>query len=54
VAKNTGHGLRRGAVRDRTQVYNPTTKDWTKRGPNGEFIDRKADSKPFKGVRKEE
>jgi hypothetical protein len=53
LAKNTGRGSRKGAVTDRSQVYNPKTKDWTKRGPNGEFMDRKADDKPFKGVRKE-
>jgi hypothetical protein len=53
LAKNTGHGSRKGAVTHRTQVFNPETKDWTKRGPNGEFMDRKADDKPFKGVRKE-
>lgn len=53
MAKNTGHGSRKGAVTDRTQVFNPNTDKWTKRGPNGEFIDQKADNKPFKGVRKE-
>jgi len=56
MAKNapTGDGHRQGAVRDRSQTYNPTTGHWTKRDTNtGRFIDQKADPKPFKGVRKE-
>ena len=53
MAKNTGQGHRQGAVRDRTQVRNPTTGRWTKRGPDGRFVDQKADEAPFKGVRKE-
>jgi hypothetical protein len=53
LAKNTGHGSRKGAVTDRTQVFNPQNDKWTKRGPDGEFMDQKADNKPFKGVRKE-
>ena len=47
-------GSRKGAVRERSQVYNPKTEDWTKReAKSGQFMDRKADAKPFKGVRKE-
>lgn len=57
MAKNgkTGDGHRDGAVRDRSQVYNPKTDDWTKRDTNtGQFMDRKTSSDdPFKGVRKE-
>jgi len=56
MAKNgtPGDGHRNGAVRDRTQVYNPRTDDWTKRDSDtGRFIDRKSDDKPFKGVTKE-
>ncbi|GAA4300351.1 Hypothetical protein KLENKIAIHU_688 [Klenkia terrae] len=53
MAKNTGRGHRVGAVRQRTQTYNPKTHSWTKRGPGGQFMDGKADAKPFKGVRKE-
>lgn len=50
----TGDGHRNGAVKDRSQVYNPRTDAWVKRdGDNGRFMDMKADSKPFKGVRKE-
>ena len=55
MAKNgkTGDGHRIGAVKDRTQVYNPTTETWTKRGPDGKFMDGKSDGEPFKGVTKE-
>lgn len=50
-----GDGHRKGAVKDRSQVYNPKTDNWTKRdSDNGRFMDQKADSKPFKGVRKED
>ncbi|MET0029403.1 MAG: hypothetical protein ABW101_17360 [Candidatus Thiodiazotropha sp.] len=49
----SGDGHRNGAVRDRSQVYNPQNSRWTKRGPDGRFMDQKADNKPFKGVRKE-
>ena len=49
-----GDGHRKGAVRDRSQTYNPTNDRWTKRDTdNGRFIDQKSDPKPFKGVRKE-
>ncbi len=41
-----------GAVRDRDQVYNPKNNRWVKRDDNGQFMDQKADDKPFKGVRK--
>jgi len=56
MAKNKpyGDGARKGAVRDRSQVFNPATGDWTKRDADtGRFMDRKSDDKPFKGVRKE-
>ena len=49
-----GDGHRNGAVRDRSQVFNPLTKRWTKRDTEtGRFMDQKMDGKPFKGVRKE-
>ena len=49
-----GDGHRIGAVRDRSQTYNPKTDHWVKRdSETGQFIDQKADDKPFKGVRKE-
>lgn len=56
MAKNdpVGDNARRGAVRDRSQVYNPVTQNWTKRdAENGRFMDQKKDGEPFKGVRKE-
>ena len=49
-----GDGHRNGAVRDRSQVFNPVIQRWTKRDTEtGRFMDQKADGKPFKGVRKE-
>jgi hypothetical protein len=55
MAKNgkPGDNHREGAVRDRDQVYNPRNERWTKRGPDGRFMDQKVDKKPFKGVTKE-
>jgi hypothetical protein len=54
MAKNTGEGHREGEVRDRSQVYNPVTKKWTKRDSDtGKFMDVNDDGEPFKGVRKE-
>ena len=56
MAKNKpyGDGHREGAVKDRSQVYNPKTDNWTKRNTDdGRFMDQKADKDPFKGVRKE-
>jgi hypothetical protein len=48
-----GDNHRNGAVRDRSQTHNPVTDTWTKRGPDGKFMDGKKDGTPFKGVRKE-
>lgn len=53
MAKNTGAGHRIGAVRGRSQVHNPVTKTWTKRGEGGRFMDGKQDGGSFKGVRHE-
>ena len=56
MAKNApiGDNARRGAVRERSQVYNPKTENWTKRDADtGRFMDQKKDGDPFKGVRKE-
>lgn len=50
----TGDGHRNGAIRDRSQTYNPGNNHWVKRDSDtGRFIDQKADNDPFKGVRKE-
>ncbi len=54
IAKNTGKGFRRGAVDNRSQTYNPQTKQWVKRGDDGKFMDVKQDGTPFKGVTKED
>lgn len=49
-----GDGHRKGAVRDRSQVFNPKTERFVKRdSDSGRFMDQKADDKPFKGVRRE-
>nr|WP_320048796.1 hypothetical protein [uncultured Desulfuromonas sp.] len=56
MAKNPpiGDGHRIGAVRDRSQTYNPQNDRWVKRdSTTGKFMDQKADGTPFKGVRKE-
>jgi len=54
MARNTSKGSRKGAVRDRTQVFNPTTGNYVKRDAStGKFMDVKSDGKPFKGVVKE-
>lgn len=49
-----GDGRRNGAVRSRSQTYNLRTGHWVKRdSETGRFMDQKANSQPFKGVRKE-
>lgn len=49
-----GDGQRRGAVRDRSQTFNPKTETWVKRdASSGRFLDGKKDGTPFKGVRRE-
>ena len=35
----SGDGHRNGMVRQRSQVFNPKTGIWTKRGPNGRFME---------------
>ena len=52
--KPLGDNARVGAVKDRSQVFNPINQAWTKRDTGtGRFMDQKADGEPFKGVRKE-
>jgi hypothetical protein len=56
MAKNgkVGDGHRVGAVKDRSQTYNPKTEQWVKRDADtGRFMDVKQDGTPFKGVTKE-
>lgn len=55
MAKNTGKGFRKGAVDNRSQVFNPVTEQWVKRDSDtGRFLDVKQNGDRFKGVRKEE
>ena len=50
-----GDTHRHGAVRDRSQVFNPKTEQWVKRDTEtGRFMHQKADPRPFKGVRRED
>lgn len=54
MASNTNLGFRKGPVKNRSQVYNPSTGNYIKRDTlTGKFIDVKTDGKPFKGVSKE-
>jgi len=56
MAKNgkIGDGHRNGAVKRRSQTYNPKIERYVKRDMDtGKFIDVKSDGYPFKGVRKE-
>jgi hypothetical protein len=49
-----GDEHRNGPVKNRLQVFNPQNERWVKRDPDtGLFMDQKADSCPFKGIRKE-
>jgi len=50
--KNDCH--REGAVKQRSQTFNPKNERWVKRdAQTGQFMDQKSNDKPFKGVRKE-
>jgi hypothetical protein len=50
----SGDGHRNGAVRDRSQTYNPRIGRYIKRDAgNGQFMDQKSDGTKFKGVRRE-
>lgn len=54
MAKNTGLGYRKGAVKERSQVTSSENHRYTKRDKaTGRFVAQKADEQPFKGVRKE-
>lgn len=56
MAKNKpiGDNARVGAVKNRSQVYNPKTERFVKRDSGtGQFMDVKSNGTPFKGVRKE-
>jgi hypothetical protein len=50
MAKNppTGDGHRIGAVKERSQTFNPKNEQWVKRDANtGRFMDVKKDGTPF-------
>lgn len=59
MAKDTGKGSPKDALKGRTQVKNPKTSDYAKRNETkgssqrGEFMDNKKGGKPFKGVANE-
>lgn len=54
MATNSGEGSRTGSVKDRSQVHNPNDGKFVKRDlETGQFIDRKEDGAPFKGVARE-
>lgn len=54
VNKPIGDNARKGAVRERSQVFNPKTGLWVKRDTNtGLFMDVKTSGGKFKGVRRE-
>ena len=57
MARNKPYGdnARIGAVRSRSQTFNPKTDHWVKRdSKTGRFMDVKTSSgKPFKGITKE-
>lgn len=50
----SGDNRRHGAIKDRSQTFNPKTEQWVKRdSETGKFMDVKNDGTPFRGVRKE-
>jgi len=50
----SGDNHRNGAVRSRSQTFNPRTQQFVKRNAEtGRFMDVKQNGAPFKGVRKE-
>jgi hypothetical protein len=54
VNKPMGNNARVGAVKERSQTFNPKTELFVKRnGLTGEFMQNKVTGGPFKGVRKE-
>jgi hypothetical protein len=56
MAKNPpkGDGQRIGAVKERSQLYNPKIEKWVKRDTGtGQFMDVKQNGDKFKGIRKE-
>lgn len=53
MATNTNKCYRKGAIKDRTQTYNPKNDTFVKRDAvTGQFMDVKQDGSRFKGVAK--
>ena len=54
MAGNTGQNHRDGAIKGRSQTFNPQNGTYVKRDAStGKFMDVKSDGTAFKGVRKE-
>lgn len=53
MGKNTGDGYRQGAVKGRTQFERPDGSYQKRNEGNGQFMEVKQSSGPFKGVAKE-
>ena len=52
VAKNTGDGSRKGAVKERVQAMNPVTNRYVKIDTQtGRILDHKKSAGPYKGIR---
>lgn len=52
--KPKGDNARKGAVKERTQVFNPKIERFVKRDTNnGRFMDVKSNNEKFKGITKE-
>lgn len=52
MARNTGGGSRKGAVKQRAQALNPITKRYVKIDTTtGRIVDNKKSAGPYKGVR---
>ncbi|WP_217429579.1 hypothetical protein [Sphingomonas bacterium] len=52
LAKNTGDGSRKGAVKARVQALNPVTERYVKIDTNtGRIVDHKKTEGPYKGIR---
>lgn len=53
MAKNTGKGYRKGAVKNRSQTRTGSGRPVKRNTKTGRFTNVKTDKKPFKGVTKE-
>ena len=53
MAKNTGSGYRKGAVKARSQTQTSSGHYVKRDSTTGQFKDVKSDKSPFKGVRKD-